>query len=251
MGGGPPAARPDDALPGRVRTRRRGAFHRWRAGTAGWPGAPAQASFSRWRAVEIALQRPLARTTARTGRAGASGVAVVEPARLYREHGDALFRYLVRMSGDADLAADVLQDTFVRLVEKPPRTADHLKAWLFQVATNRLRDLRRKQVRREGLTTEELGRGALADPPAPPDRMAEQAEARETVLRALDTLSERDRTILLMREEGFVHREIAEVVGTTTGSVGTLIARALDKLARSLEAGPGAGAAGAGRAGGP
>jgi DNA-directed RNA polymerase specialized sigma24 family protein len=37
-----------------------------------------------------------------------------------------------------------------------------------------------------------------------------------------------------MREEGFAHREIAEAVGTTTGSVGTLIARALDRLAQQL-----------------
>jgi DNA-directed RNA polymerase specialized sigma24 family protein len=37
-----------------------------------------------------------------------------------------------------------------------------------------------------------------------------------------------------MREEGFTHREIAEAVGTTTGSVGTLIARALDRLAERL-----------------
>ena len=41
--------------------------------------------------------------------------------------------------------------------------------------------------------------------------------------------------MLLMREEGFSHREIAEAVGTTTGSVGTMIARALDKLAARLQ----------------
>ena len=37
-----------------------------------------------------------------------------------------------------------------------------------------------------------------------------------------------------MREEGFAHREIADAIGTTTGSVGTMIARALDKLAERL-----------------
>jgi RNA polymerase sigma-70 factor (ECF subfamily) len=54
------------------------------------------------------------------------------------------------------------------------------------------------------------------------------------VQQALAGLPERDRTLLLMREEGFSHREIAEAVGTTTGSVGTMIARALDKLAAEL-----------------
>lgn len=51
----------------------------------------------------------------------------------------------------------------------------------------------------------------------------------------MDRLSERDRTVLLMREEGFRHREIADAVGTTTKSVGTMIARALEKLAGELD----------------
>ncbi len=47
-------------------------------------------------------------------------------------------------------------------------------------------------------------------------------------------LSSKERTILLMREEGITHREIAEEVGTTTKSIGTMIDRALQKLARYL-----------------
>lgn len=185
--------------------------------------------------MELALARPVA-GSASGGRApGARPVTAIEPSRLYRDHGDALFRYLVRLCGDPDLASDVLQDTFLRLVERPPRSTDHLKAWLFRVATNRLRDVRRKQARRNDLTHEEVVRGALADPPAAPDRVVERAEAGQRVRAALATLSERDRTLLLMREEGFAHREIAEALGTTTGSVGTLIARALTKLGRALD----------------
>jgi DNA-directed RNA polymerase specialized sigma24 family protein len=52
---------------------------------------------------------------------------------------------------------------------------------------------------------------------------------------ALQELETRDRTILLMREEGFSHREIAGAVGTTEKSVGTMIARALAKLAQRLD----------------
>jgi RNA polymerase sigma-70 factor (ECF subfamily) len=51
---------------------------------------------------------------------------------------------------------------------------------------------------------------------------------------ALSQLPARDRTILLMREEGFTHAEIATAVGTTPKSVGTLVARALAKLAALL-----------------
>ena len=76
--------------------------------------------------------------------------------------------------------------------------------------------------------------GLLADPPEVIDTV-ERAEARARVRSALATLSEKERVLLLMREEGFKHREIAAAIGTTTGSVGTLIARALAKLAEHLD----------------
>lgn len=62
----------------------------------------------------------------------------------------------------------------------------------------------------------------------------ERDEARRRVRDALAALSEKERIALLMREEGFKHREIAAAVGTTTASVGTLVARALTKLAGHL-----------------
>jgi DNA-directed RNA polymerase specialized sigma24 family protein len=54
------------------------------------------------------------------------------------------------------------------------------------------------------------------------------------VVAALSALSPKERSAVLMREEGFAHREIAEALGTTTGSVGTLLARALDRLGKAL-----------------
>jgi RNA polymerase sigma factor (sigma-70 family) len=59
-------------------------------------------------------------------------------------------------------------------------------------------------------------------------------ERRKVVRAALDRLSLKDRTLLLMREEGFSHHEIARAVGTTTKSVGSMIARALKKLSTEL-----------------
>jgi RNA polymerase sigma factor (sigma-70 family) len=48
---------------------------------------------------------------------------------------------------------------------------------------------------------------------------------------ALQQLSERDRQLLMMREEGFRYQEIAEAVGVSPTSVGTLIARAVKRFA--------------------
>ncbi len=159
----------------------------------------------------------------------------MDPTAVYRSESDGLFRYLVRMTGDSDLAADVLQETFLRLLERPPGTTENLRGWLFRVATNRLRDHARQRKRQVALVGQGVAAESLADPPPPPDRVVASHEGSTAVRRVLDSLSTRDRTILLMREEGFRHREIAEVVGTTTGSVGTLIARALDRVKKELE----------------
>lgn len=143
-------------------------------------------------------------------------------------------RYLTRLSGDSDVAADALQETFVRFIENPPRTVN-AKAWLFTVATNVVREQGRTTSRRRALL-EGAPRDALHGDATPgPDTAVERVEARERVALALASLSDRDRTVLLMREEGFTHDLIAKAVGTTTKSVGTVIARALRKLADRLD----------------
>lgn len=158
-----------------------------------------------------------------------------DAAGLYRAHAPALFRYLVRMTGEPSTAEDVLQDTFRRLLERPPGSRENLRGWLFAVATNRVRDLHRAAGRRRRRLEAVEGEATVGDPPPSPERALDALRARTRVRRALDALPERDRTVLLMREEGFTHREIAEAVGTTTGSVGTLIARALKRFAGALE----------------
>lgn len=159
----------------------------------------------------------------------------LDVSKLFLEHYDGLFRYLVRLTGDSDLAADAAQEAFVRLMERTPSDR-HLRAWLFAVATNVVRDSARARTRWLTLLTGSPDRAPMADVPAGADVELERAERCRAVRVALDSLSWKERTVLLMREEGFAHHEIAEAVGTTTGSVGTMLARALQKL--SAELGP-------------
>ena len=165
--------------------------------------------------------------------------AAPKPGDLFEAHYDALYRYLVRQFGDEDLAEEACQEAFVRLVERPPSEMSEPRAWLYTVATNVARDHVRTRALRERKLEE--GADAIPRPRSSPDpaEQLDRSTRRRAVRRALDRLDERDRTILLLREEGFRHREIAEVVGTTTKSVGTMIARALAKLARELELQPG------------
>ena len=156
----------------------------------------------------------------------------MDAGRLFEEHHAALYRYLVRLTGDRDLAQDAAQEAFARLVLRRPRD-EQPRAWLFKVATNLVRAWSNRTRRRLVLLESAAGRLQGGDWVEPEDP-AQVSERRSAVRAALDELSEKERTVLLMREEGFSHREIAEAVETTVGSVGTMIARALDKLARAL-----------------
>lgn len=135
------------------------------------------------------------------------------------------------MTGDADQAEDVAQEAFVRLYGAVVPASD-VRPWLFTVATNLVRDGARSRARRRRLL-------AAASVPAPAaagaDEHVLEEERKAEVREALDRLSERDRQILLMRAEGFAYREIAEVVGVSPGSVGTLVVRALRRLVEAFE----------------
>lgn len=153
--------------------------------------------------------------------------------RVWAEHRDAVCRYLARYTGDRDLAEDLTQETFWRLARRPFGAPDHVKGWLFRVATNLAKDAHKIARRRGELTL--LAEVAAPAGAATPEDLLERAEVRRRVRAALEGLSHKERTALLLREEGFAHREIARAVGTTTGSVGALVARALAKLAERLE----------------
>ena len=161
----------------------------------------------------------------------------MDAAALFAEHHDVLFRYLARLTGDADNAADAAQEAFVRLLQKPPAPGQ-TRAWLFRVGTNAALEAARTHQRRARLVGGSPARVPVGDAPAAPDEEAERSAARDRVRRALAGLRERDRMVLLLREEGFSHSEIAQQVGTTTGSVGTMIVRALDRLAAELKLDP-------------
>jgi RNA polymerase sigma-70 factor, ECF subfamily len=146
---------------------------------------------------------------------------------LYRALQPGLFRYLHRLTGDPDVAEDVAQEAFVRLLSRPDLTAEAARLWLFTVATNLVRDRGRASTRRARLLS--------AEPVTPtrlpnPDEVLERNERVASVRDALAVLPERDRQMLMMREEGFRYGEIAAVVGVAPGSVGTLIARALRRF---------------------
>jgi RNA polymerase sigma-70 factor (ECF subfamily) len=153
--------------------------------------------------------------------------------RLFREYHGPLVRYLTRRLGDRDAAEEVAQETFVRALKQEEITSE--RAWLFAVATNLVRDEGRKVARRQRrlLTLAEQERAdAVVEPePTQMERAEDAAVARE----AVESLTERDRSALLMREEGLDYNEIAAALGLSVGSVGTTLARARRRLVEAYE----------------
>jgi RNA polymerase sigma factor (sigma-70 family) len=154
--------------------------------------------------------------------------------QLFRDHHAELYRYLVRLLGDADLAEDCAQDAFIGL-QSLSAAPINARAWLFKVATNSALQARRTDARRRGILERVKDQLWFTRPAVQPGDAAVRHETREQLFDALARLNDRERTAILMREEGFAHREIAACFGTTTGSIGTIIARALEKLSRTLD----------------
>lgn len=145
--------------------------------------------------------------------------------RLFDERFASLFRYLDRLSGDPELAADLAQEAFVRLYDRGAMP-DDARAWLAAVAANLFRDERRRAHRHERLLAGQPAELTLGAPPAASDLVMVANERRADVRAALDVLPLRDRQMLLLRHEGFSYREIAQALDVAEASVGTMLARA-------------------------
>ena len=153
--------------------------------------------------------------------------------RLFRTYHAPLVRYLTRRLGDRDLAEELAQETFVRAMRHGPVASE--RSWLFAVATNLVRDEARRDSRQRRHL--ELFRAEHVDRVEEPEitsleRLQEAALAR----RAVDSLAERDRVALLMKEEGLDYHEIAAALGLSVGSVGTTLTRARRRLVEVYEA---------------
>jgi RNA polymerase sigma-70 factor (ECF subfamily) len=161
-------------------------------------------------------------------------------AQLYREHGDFLSGYCYRLTGSVADAHDLVQEAFVRAIERPPRdTATTWRPWLVRVATNLWRDRRRRE-RREYVgswlpapidtATESWWSSGLGD-----DAFA-RYQAAESVtfafLLALETLTPRERAVLLLRDVyDYSTRECAEALELSEPNVKTTLHRARRALA--------------------
>src|SRR6267378_8300987 len=129
---------------------------------------------------------------------------------LFAEHAPALRNFLGARCRDADLTAELLQETAARLVAAGPRldTNGNARGYLFRIAANVWRDhLRRELVRRRAAVVLESGEPRLAD--AADARLLER-ELRAAVRNAVRALPPAQREVVELRQQpGLTFQEIA------------------------------------------
>jgi len=152
-------------------------------------------------------------------------------AGFYERTAGALWAYLVRASGDAALADDLMQESYVRFLcaASPVDGEVASRKYLFRIATNLLRD----HWRRPGTTSiEELPEELFAARDE-----AGRRDSRAMLDPAMAQMKPRERQLLwLAHAEDYSHREIAEITGLGAASIRLLLFRARRKMARLLRA---------------
>ncbi len=150
---------------------------------------------------------------------------------LYRTIFPDLVRFLHRKVWDEERAKDLAQEAFVRALREEP---DKPRPFLFAVAANLARDEARTVIRRKRHLV--LLQGGM-DEAAPTDIEDEmlRSDRGERVRAALESLSERDREVLLLWDGGMSYGEIAAETGLAPGAVGTTLARARKRLVDTYE----------------
>jgi len=150
-------------------------------------------------------------------------------AGFYERSARPLWAYLARVCGDASLADDLMQESFVRFLcaDHPQDGEVAARKYLFRIASNLLKDhWRRAKSTPIDDVPEEIF--AVSQPSG-------QSESRAILDPALALMRPRDRQLLwLAYAEGYSHREIAEVTGLASASIRLLLFRARRKIAALL-----------------
>jgi RNA polymerase sigma-70 factor, ECF subfamily len=149
-----------------------------------------------------------------------------------------VWAYLSRMSGDPRLADDLLQEAYYRFLRASVthESEAHRRNYLFRIATNLVRDMRR----RPHMNETRIGDGAEEADHADPQSadVANNVVRRLDLARSMARLKPRERDLLwLAYAQGSSHKEIAETLGLKTSSIKLLLFRARRRLAGLLREG--------------
>lgn len=167
--------------------------------------------------------------------------------RLILKYQNRIYNAILRICENADDAAELTQETFVKVLEKIEgfEGRSSFYTWVFRIAVNLTLNYCKRSVRL-GLrsldddweTSSQALRSFWTDRrPPDPAAVAANRELCDLAKRALSRLDEDHRTVLILRDiEGMSYAEISDVLETEIGTVKSRLARARSKLRSKVEA---------------
>lgn len=160
--------------------------------------------------------------------------------QLVEAYSHAVFRVAARICGDAAMAEEVVQETFVKAWRELPRFEERARfgTWLYRIAVNTAFGELRRRLPWKRLLIDDMGGKALAGVPdtAPSaEQMADAALLRRALHHALQTLTPLERTAFALRHyEGRSIAEIAAALALSENAAKQAIFRAVRKLRAAL-----------------
>ena len=159
---------------------------------------------------------------------------------LYSRHRSALYRYLMRQARDGEIANDLFQEVWSRVVTNRARYEPRAKfsTFLFTLAHNCFIDhCRRTRARPGGMGIDDADAADLlpADERCAPDRELERNEEKQRYRTALDSLPAEQRDVYLLHEESDLSlEEIARVTGVGAETAKSRLRYAVNKLKAAM-----------------
>ncbi len=154
--------------------------------------------------------------------------------------------FISMMIGDYDLAADLTQDTFLRVYRNigSYKNTYQFSTWIYKIASNlaidELRWRRRRGITRRTAATapqenEESVEPVVVDTSRKPDELTIDKEYRRLLAEAIRSLPARYRSVFVLKEvEGLQYERIAEVLDCSVGTVKSRLHRAKNLLKKKL-----------------
>jgi RNA polymerase sigma-70 factor (ECF subfamily) len=170
-------------------------------------------------------------------------VAFEEIVNRYRNQ---ITNFIFRMLNDYEEAVDLAQETFVRVYVARDRYSNSFafSTYIYRIATNlAISELRKRKRRRlislSGLfqsTDDSLIEFQPPDKKKLPDVELADAQLRQTVAKAIATLPEKYRAVLVLRDvEGKTYEEISAILATNEGTIKSRISRGRNLLREKLK----------------
>lgn len=155
---------------------------------------------------------------------------------LFRRHSQELKRFLRRRGASADTAADLMQETFLKLLTaKPTAPVDNVQAYIFRTANNLSIDLARRQRLMPLVDNSDDVLNRLVDEAPSPERAVLSRQELALVQAALDQVPERPREVFLARLEGKTFAEIGQAMGVTAQTAFSQMLKVMMHLKAALD----------------